>query len=74
MFFCLESALLKSGSYRLTSILNKKTLTQEKLEELQKKANILAAFVEKKGEQYLEEMKGKVEETKEKVLKAGDEL
>jgi protein disulfide-isomerase A6 len=60
--------------YRLTSILNKKTLAPEKLEELQKKLNILAAFVAKKGEEYSEEAKVKVEEAKQKVLKAGAEL
>lgn len=55
----------------LNSILNKKTLAPEKLEELKKKVNILAAFFEKKGEQVTEETKAKVEQAKAKIA---DEL
>ncbi|KIM24452.1 hypothetical protein M408DRAFT_331804 [Serendipita vermifera MAFF 305830] len=65
---------IEKESKRLTSILNKKTLAPEKLEELKMKVNILAAFIEKKGEQYTEEAKAKVEEAKAKVAEKAGEI
>jgi protein disulfide-isomerase A6 len=46
--------------YRLASILKKRTLAPSKLDEIKVKANILAAFIEKKAEEVAEEVQEKV--------------
>ncbi|KZT57670.1 disulfide isomerase [Calocera cornea HHB12733] len=50
-----SSEWLQKESARLASILQKKTLAPSKLDEIQRKANILAAFVEEKAAHAAEE-------------------
>jgi hypothetical protein len=52
---------------RLNSMLAKKSLAAEKLDEVKIKANILAAFAQKKAQEVTDDAKSKVEDVKEKV-------
>ncbi|TDL16574.1 protein disulfide isomerase [Rickenella mellea] len=65
---------LAKESARLASILQKRTLSAEKLDEIKIKANILSAFAEKKAEEVKEEVKEQVEEVKEEAKKLKEEL
>ncbi|KAK7685514.1 hypothetical protein QCA50_011379 [Cerrena zonata] len=56
-----SEAYLEKESKRLASILQKRTLSAQKLDEIKIKANILSAF--KRAEEVVEEIKEKVEET-----------
>ncbi|CAG7852820.1 Protein disulfide-isomerase tigA; Flags: Precursor [Serendipita indica DSM 11827] len=58
---------LEKESKRLNSILAKKSLAQTKLDEVRIKANILTAFVVKRGEEVADDIKEKVQDVKEKV-------
>jgi len=50
-----SSDWLQKESTRLASILSKKTLAPAKLDEIQRKANILASFIEQKSESAMDE-------------------
>lgn len=71
-------AWLEKETKRLNSILAKKSLAPEKLDEVKIKANILAAFVQKKAQEVTDDTKSKVEDVKakatEKVAAAKEEL
>jgi protein disulfide-isomerase A6 len=64
----LNSQVQKTYSLvRLNSMLAKKSLAAEKLDEVKIKANILAAFAQKKAQEVTDDAKSKVEDVKEKV-------
>ncbi|KAG9119775.1 hypothetical protein FRC07_005038 [Ceratobasidium sp. 392] len=52
---------------RLNGILTKKTLAESKLDEIKRKANVLAAFLEEKKEEVKEEVKEEIEKLKEEL-------
>ncbi|KAG8691646.1 hypothetical protein FRC09_011568 [Ceratobasidium sp. 395] len=52
---------------RLNGILAKRTMSESKLDEIKRKANVLAAFVEEKKEEVKEEVKEQVEKLKEEL-------
>ncbi|KAG9075739.1 hypothetical protein FRC06_009917, partial [Ceratobasidium sp. 370] len=54
-------------SKRLNGILAKRTMAQPKLDEIKRKANVLAAFVEEKKEEVKEAAEETIEKVKEEL-------
>jgi len=69
-----SEAYLTKESARLSSILSKRTLSSGKLDEIKIKANILAAFAEKKVEDLKEEFEDLAEEAAENVENVAQRL
>lgn len=69
-----SEAYLGKESTRLSSILSKRTLSTGKLDEIKIKANILAAFAERKVEDIKEELEDMAEEAAENVESAAQRL
>ncbi|KLO17216.1 protein disulfide isomerase [Schizopora paradoxa] len=67
-------AYLTKETTRLSSILSKRTLSSAKLDEIKTKANILAAFAEKKAEETKEEFEDIAEEAAENAENVAQRL
>jgi len=68
------STLTAYALFRLASILKKRTLSDEKLDQIQIKANVLAAFAKKQAEAVAEAVEEAAEAVGEKARQVKEEL